>query len=194
MKAITLHEPWATLVAQGHKTRETRGKAAPLSLIGRRIAIHAGKHVDPGAQAAFGRIEVHPGHVVATAMLFGCFQVTSLKPVKGGDALAICSVRPQYCAGEFPADMLGVVVDRYGDFSVGRWIWLLEEIEPLEPPVPAVGHQWFWDWPLQRLRQTFLCRCGHTFSAHGLAGDNPCGAPQCACPAYDLAAAVVVPG
>ena len=43
MKAITLHQPWASLIAEGHKTIETRDWPPPLSLVGQRIAIHAGK-------------------------------------------------------------------------------------------------------------------------------------------------------
>lgn len=42
MKAITLHQPWATLVALGVKTIETRSWAPPKALIGERLLIHAG--------------------------------------------------------------------------------------------------------------------------------------------------------
>ena len=48
MKAITLHEPWATLIACGAKKIETRDWAPPRSLIGERIAIHAARR-EPGA-------------------------------------------------------------------------------------------------------------------------------------------------
>ena len=43
MKAITLWQPWATLVATGLKEYETRSWAPPEDLIGRRLAIHAAK-------------------------------------------------------------------------------------------------------------------------------------------------------
>ena len=43
MKAITLYQPWASLIPEGHKTIETRVRPPPLSLVGQRIAIHAGK-------------------------------------------------------------------------------------------------------------------------------------------------------
>lgn len=45
MKALTLHQPWATLIALRVKTIETRSWRAPESLIGQRIAIHAGRRV-----------------------------------------------------------------------------------------------------------------------------------------------------
>lgn len=41
MKAITLWQPWASLVAEGVKTIETRSWAAPAGLIGQTIGIHA---------------------------------------------------------------------------------------------------------------------------------------------------------
>lgn len=44
MKALTIRQPWATLIALGVKTIETRSWRAPQALIGQTIAIHAGKH------------------------------------------------------------------------------------------------------------------------------------------------------
>ena len=53
MKAITLKQPWASLVASGLKQVENRTWAVPRSIRGERIAIHAGKGFDPdGLEAA----------------------------------------------------------------------------------------------------------------------------------------------
>ena len=49
MPALTLHEPWATWVAFGLKTIETRTHDRYTSLIGKRIAIHAGQRFDRDA-------------------------------------------------------------------------------------------------------------------------------------------------
>ncbi len=43
MRVLSLHQPYASLVALNIKTIETRGRAAPKALIGQRIAIHAAK-------------------------------------------------------------------------------------------------------------------------------------------------------
>ena len=43
MKAVTLHQPYASLVALEVKTIETRTWPTPKSLVGQRIAIHAAK-------------------------------------------------------------------------------------------------------------------------------------------------------
>jgi hypothetical protein len=31
-----------------------------------------------------------------------------------------------------------------GDFTPGRYAWLLKDIEPIDPPVPAKGRQGLW--------------------------------------------------
>ena len=42
MKALTIWQPWASLIIAGVKPYEFRGWYPPASIIGRRIAIHAG--------------------------------------------------------------------------------------------------------------------------------------------------------
>ena len=39
--------------------------------------------------------------------------------------------------------------DRFGDFSDGRWGWVLDDVRRLDPPVPARGLRrlWFWTPP-----------------------------------------------
>jgi hypothetical protein len=51
MKAITLYQPWATWIALGRKTIETRGHAGFRSLVNQTIAIHAGRTFDEFALA-----------------------------------------------------------------------------------------------------------------------------------------------
>jgi hypothetical protein len=36
----------------------------------------------------------------------------------------------------------------YGDYSPGRFAWLLADIKPLDVPVPVQGHQGLWNWEL----------------------------------------------
>ena len=54
MKTISLWQPYASLIAAGVKTIETRGWAPPKGLMGQRIAIHAARAIetsDVNAQA-----------------------------------------------------------------------------------------------------------------------------------------------
>jgi hypothetical protein len=41
IQGLTIHSPWAELVARGHKTIENRGWAPPSSMLGMYIAVHA---------------------------------------------------------------------------------------------------------------------------------------------------------
>ena len=146
MKALTLHQPWASLIAHGVKTIETRSWAPPQSLVGQRIAIHAGKNVvgpqllNRNTRQAIARLfgeewkkDIPKGAVVATALLKDARQVGVQRYV--GRVLASS---PSYTGWIEP--------DPYGDFSTGRWLWFLMDVEPCNPPVPAVGHQGLWDW------------------------------------------------
>ncbi len=47
MPAITIWQPWASMIAAGIKTIETRTHSGFSSLKGKRIAIHAGMKFDP---------------------------------------------------------------------------------------------------------------------------------------------------
>ena len=154
--AFTAYEPWASLMAAGIKTCETRNHMAPRSYWGKRIAIHAGKKVVPWEQfppLAFDALQVHPrrehmglvqpGHVVATATLEYCSKVSYWieGPVEG--IHDVIGMYPDSVGREWPSRHR---VDLFGDFSVGRWLWVLSDIRPLDPVVPAVGHQGFWYW------------------------------------------------
>ncbi|RLC21605.1 MAG: hypothetical protein DRH56_09415 [Deltaproteobacteria bacterium] len=55
MKAISLHQPWATFIAFGWKTIETRDHDRFRSLAGTRIAIHGAKTVE---KEAFGSMHL----------------------------------------------------------------------------------------------------------------------------------------
>ena len=64
MKALTLYQPWASLIAHGVKTIETRSWAPPRRLIGQRIAIHAGRKREVSRN-------LHPETLHAVLDLFG---------------------------------------------------------------------------------------------------------------------------
>ena len=77
MKALTLWQPWASVVALGIKKIENRRWKPPASVIGRRIAIHAGKTYDEKgakliAEICGGQPERVPfGVLMATARVVG---------------------------------------------------------------------------------------------------------------------------
>ncbi len=128
MKAITLWQPWASLMAVGVKMHETRHWST--SYRGP-IAIHAGKVIDvAGApetlcNAALGknwRTTIPRGGVVAVGRLARC-----------RDAWRI---RCQLTAGDLEA----------GNYAPGRYAWQVLDLHSLKTPIAAVGRQGLWDW------------------------------------------------
>ena len=151
MYAITLHQPWASLITLGVKTVETRAWPAPARLVGQTVAIHAGKRVvrksgvtvENEMWAHLGEDwhrTIPAGAVLATATLAGMVRVEHVNPVTG-HAVHDLSTEVGCAVG-----LGGTRTDHWGDFSPGRWLWFLADVEALANPAPAIGHQSFWHW------------------------------------------------
>ena len=152
LQALTLHEPWATLIANGTKTAETRGWAAPRNLVGAHMVVHAGKQVSRSAQRMLHAGEVKPGHALAIVRLKACVQVAWYEYDIHQREYAVCE------RGFFWQEAFGtkreelatqstpyrVVTDHYGDFTRGRWLWVFDQVRKLDPPIPMAGHQGLW--------------------------------------------------
>ncbi|MCY4428902.1 MAG: ASCH domain-containing protein [Rhodospirillales bacterium] len=149
MRAITLHEPWATMIADGTKTYETRHWAPPSTLYGRRIAIHAGRTVDVDAVDLFdydlGAMYENAGKFACTAVLSHAFRVKSYKLLVRRHRRHYVVTTGEVRGGvEVPPTM---TADRYGDWSKGRWIWALIDVRALDERIPCHGQQGFWNVP-----------------------------------------------
>lgn len=153
MKAITIWQPWASLVAIEAKPYEFRGWTPPRSLIGQRIAIHAGARPVRRAEvralliqlanpASRGTPCLHADKAIP--LLEAALRDPSSVPLSHILCTAILGEpkRGDLCAAEFGTEA-GNDSDRDGTFN---WGWPLASIEPLEPPVPAKGLQGFWNW------------------------------------------------
>ena len=135
-RMVTLWQPPASLVAVGVKTSETRSWPAPPSAVGPRVGIHAAartpkiEECPPGVSWRWVQ-SLPRGAVVAFATIVACHQVHSQR-----DGYALC------------VDQSGqpsrFVLDGFGDYSPGRWIWELADVETVDPPIPAAGRQRFW--------------------------------------------------
>lgn len=149
--AITLWQPWASLVARGIKRFEARHWPPPARLVGRRIAIHAAarrvpRDFDPAlAQAvseALGDLDwphVLPfGAVVCSAVLAGAYRIGGRRTAGRADVDA---------AVPGSAPLAAIAIDSFGDYSRGRWAWALASVERIDPAVPAKGRQGWWRWP-----------------------------------------------
>ena len=141
MKAITLHQPYATLIAIGAKRVETRGWRTRFR---GPLAIHAARVFGPGARALCSRepfrsalaqggyasADALPlGAVVATCRLLDC------QPTSADDGQPSAHLPPADAAER-----------AFGDYALGRYLWLLADVVPVSPPRPARGKQGFWEW------------------------------------------------
>lgn len=146
MRALSLHQPWASLVAVGAKRVETRSwqtrYRGPL-------AIHAAQRyprsmlsgLEPATVALmhnalygspFGLTEPR-GCIVATCRLVDC-----------------CVIGSHFTSGGRVPIVQGRDVSQqeeaFGDYSPGRWAWMLADVVALKEPIPARGQQGLWDW------------------------------------------------
>ena len=147
MKALTLWQPWASLVAEGCKPYEFRRWAAPFSVRGQRIAIHAGarpmKRVELLDLIELVETEGQVGTALvvepALALLRGILAGTVEVPRSAVVCTAVLGVPVK--AVDLPPEFADS--DRV-DHHV--WGWPLSDIRRLTPPVPARGAQGFWTW------------------------------------------------
>lgn len=143
MKAITIHQPWATLIALGEKEFETRGW--PTKYRGP-FAIHAAKKVDKDIcqQEPFRSVLAKHGYVadnlpigaiVAVGELVDCLKVT-------GEAYDIVTME-----GDAEPHFLPVKSNEYhfGYYDKGRYAWEMADVKSIDP-VPAKGQQGLWNW------------------------------------------------
>ena len=130
MKALTLWQPWASLIVLRHKRFETRSWKMD-GLIGERIAIHAAKRpskdLDYELINELAKLALDPAHLPLGAVV--------------GSGVITALFRTEAIAPNLPRPELV-----FGDYSPGRWAWRIEDVEALPEPVPARGRQGIWEW------------------------------------------------
>lgn len=143
MKALTLTQPWATLVAIGEKRYETRSWGTPHR---GPLAIHAAKGVGPlgGQEAFFDLCLSEPFHSVLSEHGYA----DPLQLPRGGvvavTELVIC-LPTETPLRELPRSIAAYEVD-FGDWTPGRFAWALDEVRKVDPPVAARGALGLWEF------------------------------------------------
>lgn len=144
MKAITIIQPYATLIAVGEKRFETRSWAAKYR---GPLAIHAGKKVDkaackePEIKAALARhgytADNLPTGAVVVSELAACQEIHIDHT---GDAVLLNRLVPVFWIGQGNKEFA------FGFYESGRYAWELADVKQLPEPVPAKGQQGLWKW------------------------------------------------
>jgi hypothetical protein len=147
MKAITILQPWASLIPKGLKHIETRSWSTRYRGL---IAIHAGKQWTTDLRAltrrepffsaiwneeqrnmlSHEREKTLPlGCVIATAYLTHCLEINESQVY--------------YLEQDLKEGRNKEIL--FGDYTLGRFAWILNDIRPVKP-VPAKGQQRLWEW------------------------------------------------
>lgn len=142
MRALTLWQPMAWAIAEGHKPVENRSWPLPPDMIGARFAVHAGKKYDPEwasmIRSTFG-LDVPPkndialGAVIAVATFRGCLDDEEVRMLNA-EGLAELGM---------PAEAMDSVTAWFS----GPYGFLVADIQRLSTPVPCRGFQGFWNLP-----------------------------------------------
>lgn len=130
MKAISLWQPWASAIALGHKTIETRGW--PTRHRGP-IAIHAAKRWTAEEKEMARIFEARYGMTGLADPPRGCIVAVA----------TLVSVRPT----EHLVDEISETEEMLGNYGRGRCGWMLEEVRKLDDPVPWRGMQGLFEVP-----------------------------------------------
>lgn len=144
MKAITILQPWASLIACGAKKIETRRWATKYR---GQIAIHAGKSDkfrDLWADEPFYSVLVNEvstyrlGHVIAVAELIDCVLMVSgtTDGTITNKLLKVILANGEIITGKEL---------EFGHYGPDRYAWILTNVRQIEP-VPAKGMQRLWEW------------------------------------------------
>ena len=162
MKAITILQPYASLIVAGAKQYETRSWDTPYRGI---IAIHAGKNkpfeyggeLRDKTQGILGkRMEELPkGSIIAVADLVECYQVMGnssgerwmeSKPAMNPDGTYRLGADGHRIGWEEIPLPTGDEL-MFGHYGLEMYAWKLANIRPLPKPLPCRGNQRIWEVP-----------------------------------------------
>ena len=139
MKALSLHQPWASLVALGEKTWETRSwqtqYRGPLAI--HASLSHAGDDLIVGSVEPFASALARHGIARTLELPRGC-------------VLAICVLEEVHEIDHAFASNFSDQEIAFGDWAAGRFAWMLGDVTRLAVPIPARGRQGLWDWTVDR--------------------------------------------
>lgn len=144
MKAITIIQPWATLIALGEKRIETRSWKT--SYRGE-LLIHAGKKIEKrlcDREPFWSTLHSHGidsfekipnGAIIAKCNLVDCVKI-KLEDSFLSMPRATLENEKLVCANEY----------YFGDYTPGRYAWILENVEMLDEPIQAKGQLNLWNY------------------------------------------------
>lgn len=142
MKALTLWQPWASMVATGNKVIETRCWSTKYR---GEIAIHSAAKLPPAWLGASRHSDVFRNELADCLNCRRDSVETAVKQLPFGKILCIVrlvSIEETHAV----RDILNQRELIFGNYDDGRYAWFLEMDYRLEEPVPAKGNRLLWNW------------------------------------------------
>lgn len=143
MKALTIWQPWASLLVSGQKKHETRSWATTYR---GPIAIHAAmrpvrRTIDALAADRDGSGWNTLERLDSLFLRPGALDQLPTGAIVGKAILTRCNLITE----DFRAKLSPQELD-LGDFSIGRYAWEFHVMVPVDPPVKMPGKQGLWAW------------------------------------------------
>ena len=153
MKALTIWQPWASLVMIGAKPYEFRRwdyRTREKALEGQRIVIHAGSRpirpieVEDIIRRMSDRISSLRASIAMPLLerLRAAHKARGVVEMSAGLGTAILGT-PKLVSALFSSPADSDRIDHH------MYAWPLTEIEPFKAPIPCRGMQGFWTWPIK---------------------------------------------
>lgn len=129
MKVVSIIEPWASLIKEKVKYIETRSWKTNYR---GKIYIHASLKKVPKKDERINNLitllkdkDFKYGHIIAEATLVDCIYMDEefISKIKNNNQEYIC-----------------------GEYSIGRYAWVLEDIKELSKPITAKGSLGIWNY------------------------------------------------
>jgi len=143
MKAITIHQPWASLIACGLKTIETRGHERFRGLVGQTIAIHAAQQWGEFAFTISWPLTI--GEVARQAAEdYGGVEAALLVALRAAGGASGCVVAVACVKSHrrlTDADSRAALCPADGLYGLD-----LVDVRRFREPIKATGHQGIWTW------------------------------------------------
>ncbi|MXO73453.1 ASCH domain-containing protein [Alteraurantiacibacter buctensis] len=162
MKALTIWQPWASLIIAGAKPYEFRSWRPPASIVGQRIVIHAAsRKIDVEEACLLYRVLANrtASPEIAAMAAETCLHAELALPILGGAWMPYRAKLPMSCGigtaivgeprlGTEIAAEFGVLRANDSDRDDhANWGWPMLDIEAWVEPVPMRGKQGLWNWP-----------------------------------------------
>jgi activating signal cointegrator 1 len=150
VRALSLWEPWATLVRRGLKLYETRDWPMPESLIDQPLGIQAAKHPVDADDCSHAMLWQMRQDDVSGPWAYGCM-IAVVHPQKSVRTETLCNGLDSWgllipgTTGAFRSISQREFI--YGNYEPGRWAWPFTDIRVLPEPLPGRGAQGIFNWP-----------------------------------------------